>query len=247
MRVTSWIFVFAGVVTFLYPLGKDGYRWMAQHITLSDFEREMNQFERKKREDQSRVHYEALREVFLNLEDNKSGNVEKLIVELEHAEEREEEIAKEETREELTNRDRGALTDKDPVEKAIGILYIDKIQLKLPILNGSTASHLEKGAGHLPGTDLLGEFGNTAIAAHRSHTYGRFFNRLNELEKGDIIRLKSLAGEFQYDVYDVKIVHPNDLSILNRNGKEKIITLITCDPIYEATHRLIVHAKMKEE
>ncbi|MDU7477902.1 MAG: sortase, partial [Paenibacillus macerans] len=34
--------------------------------------------------------------------------------------------------------------------------------------------------------------------------------------------------------------------VLKPNGKDKILTLITCDPLKNPTHRLIVQAKMKQ-
>ena len=76
------------------------------------------------------------------------------------------------------------MTEAIPSYETLGIMEIDKIDLKLPVLNGTSEAILRIGAGFLEGTTAIGEPGNTVLTAHRSHTYGRFFNRLDELEVG---------------------------------------------------------------
>jgi sortase A len=125
----------------------------------------------------------------------------------------------------------------------IGVIEIPKIKVKLPILVGSDDKILDVGAGFLEGTALPGEEGNSAIAAHRSRTYGKMFNRLGELAEGDKIFITTDKGTFLYTVNKTFVVQPNDISVLNANGNRKILTLITCDPVINPTHRLIVQAE----
>jgi sortase A len=132
---------------------------------------------------------------------------------------------------------------KKTVVKPIGIIKIDKIGLTLPILNGASSSNLKAGACFVKGTTKIGSIGNAAIAAHRSHTYGRFFNRLNELNTGDEVSILEGDKTLVYKVYEKLIVEPEDTSVLNRNKTDRVLTLITCDPIIHPTHRLIIHAK----
>ncbi len=243
MRITRWIFIIGGILTFLYPIGKNTYSNRVQKKYLLQFESEMVSLKGRERGEQEGgiIPYQELGPFFSSYRKNKGKYQENLTLEMEDVEEK----SLEESRSlDIRDREIRPMKEEGSFETAIGIIYIDKIQLKLPVLNGSTGKHLDKGAGHLPGTDLPGEYGNSAIAAHRSHTYGRFFNRLNELETGDIIRLQSLSDEFYYYVYDKKIVKPQDVSVLKRNSQEKRVTLITCDPIYKGTHRLIIHARM---
>ncbi|NLG87587.1 MAG: class D sortase, partial [Firmicutes bacterium] len=68
-----------------------------------------------------------------------------------------------------------------------GILVIDKIGLKIPVLKADTKENLNISVAHVAGTAGPGEVGNYVIAGHRMRTYGRHFNRLNELSKGDRI------------------------------------------------------------
>lgn len=128
----------------------------------------------------------------------------------------------------------------------IGVIAIDKIDLELPILEGATQANLKNAAAHLTGTAPLGEAGNAAIAAHRAHKTGRLFNRLNEVTHGDEIIIKSAGRKLTYAVHQISVVEPTDVSVLEGASDESVITLITCDPLYDATHRLIVQARLVE-
>ena len=128
--------------------------------------------------------------------------------------------------------------------KVIALIEIDKINLKLPVLEGATKANMKHAAAHMKETTDLGDIGNAAIAAHRARTKGRLFNRLNEVAIGDVISVKTSDQVYDYEVYDISIVDPTDVSVLNGNNKDRILTLITCDPLVDPTHRLIVHAKL---
>jgi sortase A len=128
--------------------------------------------------------------------------------------------------------------------KVIALIEIDKIDLKLPVLEGATKANMKHAAAHMKETTPLGEIGNAAIAAHRARTTGRLFNRLNEVVIGDTITVKTSDQTYNYEVYDISVVLPSDVSVLDGNNKDKILTLITCDPLVDPTHRLIVHAKL---
>ena len=53
-----------------------------------------------------------------------------------------------------------------------------------------------KGPGHYPGTPLPGQIGNAAIAGHRT-THGAPFYRINELAKGDRIKITDVRRQVQ--------------------------------------------------
>jgi sortase A len=135
--------------------------------------------------------------------------------------------------------------DKINSNNLLGIIEIERISVKLPILAGASDENLKKGAGHLVETSKLGEVGNAAVAAHRSRTYGRQFNRLDEIEVGDEITIITDEQTYTYTVFETKIVKPTDVYVLNKMGDKRVLTLITCDPVVNATHRLIVHAELK--
>lgn len=128
--------------------------------------------------------------------------------------------------------------------EVIGLIQIDKINLKLPVLEGATQANMKHAAAHMEETAAIGSVGNAAIAAHRAKTTGRLFNRLNEIEVGDMITVTTQNQTYTYKVYDISVVKPTDVSVLRGNNKEQLLTLITCDPLVNPTHRLIVHAKL---
>lgn len=135
-------------------------------------------------------------------------------------------------------------TTHTPVEgELLGTLQIPKIDLLLPIVEGAGRSQLKIAAGHLTGTEPIGTKGNAAIAAHRSYTYGRQFNRLNEVTIGDQMSIDTKGKKITYTVFDKRIVAPSDTSVLQSKGNQGMITLITCEPMKHTTKRLIVQAR----
>lgn len=127
-----------------------------------------------------------------------------------------------------------------------GILSISKINLKLPILHGATQENLKTTLASIENTGQAGQIGNYAIAGHRSHTYGRNFNRLDELEVGDTINISTKETTYKYQVTEKLTVEPKDVWVLQGNDIDKELTLVTCDPLINPTHRLIVKAKLVE-
>jgi sortase A len=129
----------------------------------------------------------------------------------------------------------------------IGKLSIRKIDLTLPIVEGASLQNMKSAAGHLKGTSPIGEKGNAAIAAHRSYTYGKQFNRLLEVKKGDLIQITTVNKKFTYKITEEELVSPYDLSVLDNQKDKRMITLITCHPMKNPTHRFIVKAVLKKE
>lgn len=130
-------------------------------------------------------------------------------------------------------------------QTVLGIIQIEKIKVKAPIVEGVRAENLKVGVGHIPGTAALGQPGNCALAGHRSYTFGKFFNRLDELAVGDEIIITTKKEDLKYKVFQKLVVTPDNVSVLKGDKKDNIITLITCTPIYVATHRLIIHARLE--
>ncbi|WFD11196.1 class D sortase [Tepidibacter hydrothermalis] len=127
------------------------------------------------------------------------------------------------------------------------ILKIEKIDITLPILEDATKQNLNIAPCRILETEKPGEIGNCAIAGHRSYTYGKQFNRLDEIELGDKIQVLSKGKNYIYTVNSKFIVKPEDVWVLEGNGKDKMITLITCTPIRVGTHRLIIQGIIEEE
>jgi sortase A len=132
-------------------------------------------------------------------------------------------------------------------QTVLGIIKIDKIKIKYPIVEGVKLSNISRAIGHVSGTAGLGQPGNCALAGHRNYTFGRYFNRLDEVKVGDIISITTKKAEFQYKVYEKLVVMPDDVSVLKGSKDDTVLTLITCTPIYVATHRLILHARLDKK
>jgi len=122
-------------------------------------------------------------------------------------------------------------------------LEIPKLGVNVLVVQGTSLSALRAGAGHYPSTPLPGERGNVAIAGHRT-TYGRPFNRINELERGDLIILTTPVGRYTYKVSKPPwVTDPNDWSVAGPS-KDFLLTLTSCHPKGSAAHRIIVRAQL---
>lgn len=121
----------------------------------------------------------------------------------------------------------------------IGIIIIPKINLKVAVNEGSGLDILKYSAGHFKGTAMPGENGNCCIAGHRNSAYNKYFEDLDKLTKGDKIVLRTKKGEFTYKVSDIKVVGPDDTSVLKSTSKPTV-TLITCTPKGVFNKRLII-------
>lgn len=138
----------------------------------------------------------------------------------------------------------GAKPPSEDINNVIGIMKIPKIDLKVAVAEGIDNETLKYAVGHFEGTAMPGEKGNFSVAGHRSYTYSEYFNRLDELNIGDDIIVKTKNGEFTYKVYEKKVVEPTEVSVLDKT-KDATVTLVTCTPIRVATHRLIVKGRLQ--
>lgn len=129
----------------------------------------------------------------------------------------------------------------------LGFIQIAKIDLTLPVIEGATEENMKNAATHIATTAKFGSVGNVAIAAHRARKEGRLFNRLNEVTFGDTIELIDIERNvYNYEVYSVNIVKPEDVYVLDSNNVDSILTLVTCVYIGKETDRLIIQARLVE-
>jgi sortase A len=123
----------------------------------------------------------------------------------------------------------------------IGRIEIPRLGLSEIVMEGADARVLRRAAGHVPGTALPGQAGNTAITGHRD----TFFRPLRKIRRDDLIRVTTLQGEFLYRVVSTGIVDPGDVGVLDAD-EGQALTLITCYPFYfvgAAPQRFIVRAE----
>jgi len=123
----------------------------------------------------------------------------------------------------------------------VGRIEIPRLRLSAIVMEGIGSAALRRGVGHIPGTALPGERGNVGLAGHRD----TLFRPLKDLKINDEIRLSTPSGDFRYEVESLRIVGPNDTTVLAASG-EQSLTLVTCYPFYyvgPAPQRWIVRAR----
>ncbi len=138
------------------------------------------------------------------------------------------------------------IDDKYIIENMVGMLIIDDIDLNLPILNETTKENLSIALTSIEPENEPGQVGNLAIAGHRSHDFGRNFNRLDEITDGDLIKVNVGKTIYTYEVTEKLIVKPEETWVLKGDGESKEVTLVTCHPLKNPTHRLIIKGKIIE-
>ncbi len=111
------------------------------------------------------------------------------------------------------------------------------------IIEGVTIPLLRSGAGHMPGTAVPGQPGNSVISGHRT-TYGAPFHNLDVLEPGDRIEVETALGVHVYEIREEPfIVKPTELWVTEPKPGAWL-TLTTCHPKFSAAERLIVQAEL---
>jgi sortase A len=131
----------------------------------------------------------------------------------------------------------------------IGRIVVPRLGLNMVVVQGTSEQDLEKGPGHYDAasganTSVPGMGGVVAIAGHRT-TYLHPFRHIDDLRQGDRITLRMPYGTFHYNVYYHRIVGSTDWSILRKRGFEKLV-LSACHPLYSATHRWVVFARLQD-
>ena len=125
----------------------------------------------------------------------------------------------------------------------MGIVEMEALDLKYPVVEGAGSAELSVGIGHIPGTAGIGETGNCVLAGHRGSRYGTYFKYLNQLQQGDVVKLTDHEGRvYLYEVSGSEVVGPYENSVKDQ-GQERELTLLTCEN--SGTMRLTVRCSWK--
>ncbi len=124
----------------------------------------------------------------------------------------------------------------------MGYVQINAINVDYPIYHGMDEKVLQVAVGHLEGTSLPvgGPDCHTAISGHRGLPSARLFTDLDRLVEGDTFSITVLDETMFYEVDQIRIVLPSDLSNLEIERGKDYATLITCTPYSVNTHRMLV-------
>src|SRR3954451_12785314 len=127
---------------------------------------------------------------------------------------------------------------------AIGTIVMPSLGKHYAVGEGTDTDSLRQGPGHSPATNFPGQGGTVAIAGHRT-TYLAPFNQIDKLGKGDQIILEMPYGTFTYVFEKQEIVDPTDLAVTDRVPGAERLVLSACHPLYSASHRIIVFARLR--
>ena len=131
---------------------------------------------------------------------------------------------------------------------ALGYITIPKIDVNLPIYEGTGYDVLTHGIGHLSETSypLGGESTHSALSGHRGLAEAELFTNLDKLVLGDRFYLHILDEVLAYQVDQVLVVEPEQVEALEIVEGEDLCTLVTCTPIGINSHRLLVRGTRVE-
>lgn len=155
----------------------------------------------------------------------------------------------------IADRDKGPLAERAKAEpqrpdthrnrivadpSALGRIEIPRLGLTAIVRDGADEETLARAVGLVPGTAKPGDVGNVVLAGHRD----TFFRSLRKIEVDDRIRLVVPPHTYEYRVSALRVVAPDETSVMDSNGIEEL-TLVTCYPfrfLGPAPDRYIVSA-----
>ena len=142
-----------------------------------------------------------------------------------------------------------------PVGHGLTRLVIDnnRVKVNTVVVEGTTLAALEAGAGHYVDTPFPCEQGNVGIAGHRT-TYGRPFNRIDQMRAGDTVDLITPFARCTYRVVrpfnghsNPWVVLPNSYRVVSQAGvlgTGHWLTLTSCHPLGSDSHRLVLRLSL---
>ena len=142
----------------------------------------------------------------------------------------------------------------------MGFITIPKINVNLPVYHGTSDAVLQTSIGHIAGTSLPSGSSHTneedflipdyashsVLSGHRGLPSARLFSDLDAMEVGDIFYLTILDQTLTYEVDQITVIEPEELTQLEIIPGRDLCTLMTCTPYGINTHRLLVRGSRIE-
>ncbi len=124
----------------------------------------------------------------------------------------------------------------------MGYIEIPQIRCYLPIYHSTDEAVLQIAIGHIAGTSLPvgGYTAHCVLTGHRGLPSAKLFTDLDKMVEGDIFMIRTLDETLTYEVDQIRIVLPEDMSSLQLEQGQDLCTLVTCTPYGVNTHRLLV-------
>lgn len=141
----------------------------------------------------------------------------------------------------------------------MGYIEINSLDVTLPIYHGTDEAVLQQGIGHLEGTSLPvgakswdddkgmvtdpADGSHCVVSGHRGLPSSRLFTDLDKMKEGDTFALNIYNNLLIYEVDQIRVVLPEDLSNLRLEKGQDYCTLVTCTPYGINSHRLLVRGR----
>lgn len=149
---------------------------------------------------------------------------------------------------------------KVPLNNDFGVMYIPAFGATFAnvISEGTSRNEVlnlsEKGIGRYDKTQMPGEPGNFAVAAHRSGPRTTPFKEVMNLRLGDSIYVQTAEGWYTYSFRSIEYVLPEESDVLmpfprleGVPGVDQLLTLTTCHPKdFGAEERVIAYAVLDQ-
>ena len=126
--------------------------------------------------------------------------------------------------------------------EAMARLVFPAIDVDLPVFHGTADKTLQRGLGHLYGSDLPvgGPGTHSVITGHTGLANSTMFDHLDSATEGDVFYIQVAGHKMKYVVDDIQVVLPSEVDGLRPVADQDYVTLITCTPYGINTHRLLV-------
>lgn len=130
----------------------------------------------------------------------------------------------------------------------MGYIEIPTISVMLPIYHGTSEDTLQTAVGHLEWTSLPVGGLNThcVLSGHRGLPSAKLFTNLDKVVEGDRFMIRVLNEVLTYEVDQILIVLPEDVTALQIEPGKDLCTLVTCTPYGVNSHRLLVRGHRVE-
>ena len=137
--------------------------------------------------------------------------------------------------------------------EVFGIMYVPRFGNDFAVRMGGGVSRTRTldtiGIGHYPGTQMPGEVGNFAVAAHRTGFGGAPFYLMDELRVGDPIVVETADGWYTYIFRTLEYVRPTAVDVLSAVPQDTLtgvggryLTMTSCSPRHTIAERIIAYS-----
>ncbi|HEX6871360.1 MAG TPA: class E sortase [Micromonosporaceae bacterium] len=143
---------------------------------------------------------------------------------------------------------------KPPPGWAIARLYIPTLGKHWVVVEGVEPKDIAYAPGHYPRSAMPGQVGNFSVAGHRSPAifWDLDLLKAGKGDSGDVIVVETRSRYYVYRVTQKLIVLPSQSEVVAPNPydpgaapSQRLLTLTTCNPKWDNTHRLIIHASLR--